>query len=96
MAAPTVQAAAGGPALVVRVEPYAGMSAGDEVQLRWDTGVLRTSLIDCQVIGDAEVGEARLFTIERPVPCTARVSYLVGRDHADWRASPRLTVTIQA
>ncbi|MEI5102755.1 hypothetical protein RB200_34860 [Streptomyces sp. PmtG] len=86
----------GGHKVVVRIEPYGGMAPGDEVQLRWDTGVLRTSRVDRQIIGDVEAGHAQVFVIERATPCTARVSYLVGRPSTGWRASRRLTVTVRA
>ncbi|QCX81843.1 hypothetical protein C9F11_41315 [Streptomyces sp. YIM 121038] len=102
LAAPRIHDAADGvvtlgghePELVVRIEPYAGMAAGDQVQLRWDTGVLRTSRIDTQIIDAGEVGEAKVFTV-RPAPGTARVSYLVGHPAGDWHASQRLTVTVR-
>ncbi|GGV31508.1 hypothetical protein [Streptomyces spectabilis] len=85
-----------GTELMVRIEPYAGMAAGDQVQLRWDTGVLRTSRIDTQVIDAGEVGEVKVFTVVGLSPGTARVSYLVGHPAGDWHASQRLTVTVRA
>ncbi|MGH4032022.1 hypothetical protein ACQB60_24160 [Actinomycetota bacterium Odt1-20B] len=81
--------------LVVRVEPYEGMSGGDQVQLRWDTGVLRTSRIDGHVVGAEDVGHSIVFTVSGPKPGTARVSYLVHRATGEWRASERLEVTVR-
>ncbi|GAA2911262.1 hypothetical protein GCM10020221_03780 [Streptomyces thioluteus] len=102
LAAPSVDGAVdgvvvlnGSPGLTVRVEPYPRMTRGDEVQLRWDTGVLRTSHIDRRVVGADEVGRSTLFTIDRSTPGTIRVSYLVGHPGAGWRSSPALTLTIR-
>ncbi|MGA4843636.1 hypothetical protein [Streptomyces sp. G45] len=81
--------------LLVSVAPYPGMAPGDEIQLRWDTGVLRTSRVDRQTIGAEEAGRAKLFSVEQPTPCTAQVSYLVGRTSEGWRASQRVTVSVR-
>ncbi|MFD7169785.1 hypothetical protein [Streptomyces violascens] len=75
------------PRPVVRIEPYVGMDGGDRVQLRWDTGVLRTARIDMYVIDVAGVGKRSLFVVPHPRPGTARVSYLVGRATGEWQAS---------
>ncbi|MEU1823180.1 hypothetical protein ABZ502_12240 [Streptomyces abikoensis] len=80
--------------LVVRVGPYAGMSAGDEVCLRWDTGVLRTSLVDTRLVAASAVGASTLFHLPWPAPGTVRVSYVVGRADGRWSVSERMTVTV--
>ncbi|WP_055696726.1 MULTISPECIES: hypothetical protein [Streptomyces] len=103
LAAPTIDEAVGSavvvydgtPQLVIRVEPYAGMSGGDQVQLRWDTGVLRTSRIETHVVDTTEVGQTTLFTIPHPRPGSARVSYLISRVTGEWRASERLDITLR-
>lgn len=84
------------PRLVVRVEPYAGMAGGDEVQLRWDTGVLRTSRIGKYVVDAAKVGKSTFFVVPRPTTGPVRVSYLVGRSSGEWAASKRLDITVRA
>ncbi|MEU7579888.1 hypothetical protein AB0B50_20060 [Streptomyces sp. NPDC041068] len=81
--------------LIVRIEPYEGMSDGDSVHLRWDTGVLRTSRIDTHVVDATEVGLSTVFTIPQPMPGSARVSYVVSRPSGECRASERLEVTVR-
>ncbi|MGA4843930.1 hypothetical protein [Streptomyces sp. G45] len=103
LAAPTVDTpiGAGGAgerdagSVVVRVEPYAGMSDGDLVRLRWDTGVLRTSHVDTRVVDADDVGRSTVFTLPRPTSGTARVSYLVGHRSGEWRASEWRDVTVR-
>ncbi|MGW1075031.1 hypothetical protein [Streptomyces sp. NPDC002537] len=92
----TVTVNGGSPRLVVRVEPYAGMTEGDEVQLRWDTGVMRTSQIETRMISAAAIGTSTLFAIPRLPPCTARVSYLIGHASGEWSVSRPLTVIVRA
>ncbi|MEU2872186.1 hypothetical protein ABZ769_23740 [Streptomyces olivoreticuli] len=92
----TVTVNGGSPRLVVRVEPYAGMSEGDEVQLRWDTGIMRTSRIESRVIGAAAVGTSTLFAIPQSPPCAARVSYLIGHASGEWSVSRPLAVMVRA
>lgn len=89
-----VTAHAEAPRLVVRIGPYTGMSAGDEVRLRWDTGVLRTSLVDTRLIAASGVGASALFHLPRPAPGKVRVSYAVGRPDGRWSVSAHMTVTI--
>ncbi|QEU96820.1 hypothetical protein [Streptomyces kanamyceticus] len=103
LAAPTIDEAVdsavvlddGIPQLVIRVEPYAGMSGGDQVYLRWDTGVLRTSRVETHVVDATEVGHSTLFTIPTPRPGAARVSYVISRATGEWRASDRLDITVR-
>ncbi|MCC3774681.1 hypothetical protein [Streptomyces sp. UNOB3_S3] len=80
--------------LVVRVGPYVGMSAGDEVRLRWDTGILRTSLIDSRLVVATAVGVSTLFHLPWPAPGMVRVSYVVGRADGRWSVSEHMTVTV--
>ncbi|MEU5418251.1 hypothetical protein ACH4UT_14660 [Streptomyces sp. NPDC020799] len=87
---------AGAPRLVVRIGPYAGMSAGDEVRLRWDTGVLRTSLVDTRLVAPSAVGASALFHLPWPTPGRVRVSYAVGHADGRWSVSAGMTVTITA
>ncbi|KNB53702.1 hypothetical protein AC230_03550 [Streptomyces caatingaensis] len=102
LAAPSVDGAVNGTVvldgssrLTVRVGPYPRMTQGDEVQLRWDTGVLRTSLIDRRAVRADEVGGGTVFTVGEPAPGTVRVSYLVRDPDGGWRSSPALTLTIR-
>ncbi|MEV8476389.1 hypothetical protein [Streptomyces sp. NPDC051173] len=87
---------AGAPRLVVRICPYSGMSAGDEVHLRWDTGVLRTSLVDTRLVTAPAVGASALFHMPWPTPGRVRVSYVVGHTDGRWSVSGHTTVTITA
>ncbi|MEU3354636.1 hypothetical protein [Streptomyces sp. NPDC037389] len=80
--------------LVVRVGPYAGMSAGDEVRLRWDTGILRTSLIDTRLVAASAVGASTVFHLPWPAPGMVRVSYAVGRADGRWSVSENMTVNV--
>ncbi|MHA7958643.1 hypothetical protein ACX9I7_12910 [Streptomyces sp. L500] len=48
------------------------MSAGDEVRLRWDTGVLRTSLVDTRLVTPSVVGASTVFHLPWSAPGTIR------------------------
>ncbi|MEU8579319.1 hypothetical protein [Streptomyces abikoensis] len=72
----------------------AGMSAGDEVRLRWDTGVLRTSLVDTRLVAPSAVGVSTVFHLTWPAPGTIRVGYAVGRADGRWSVSEHVTVTV--
>ncbi|MGW1195410.1 hypothetical protein ACWD4B_06060 [Streptomyces sp. NPDC002536] len=87
---------AGATRLVVRVGPYADMSAGDEVRLRWDTGSLRTSRVDTRLVATSAVGASTLFHLPWPAPGRVRVSYVVGHTDGRWSVSEHMTVTITA
>lgn len=82
--------------LVVRIGPYAGMAAGDEVRLRWDTGILRTSIVDTRLVTASTVGASTLFHVPWPAPGMVRVTYAVGHADGRWNISEHLTVTITA
>ncbi|MFD9818897.1 hypothetical protein [Streptomyces violascens] len=71
------------------------MADGDQILLRWDTGILRTSRVDARTVDATEVGKATLFAIPRPRTGSVGVSYLIGRSNGEWISSEWLHIALR-
>ncbi|MFK8905570.1 hypothetical protein [Streptomyces sp. YS-3] len=82
--------------VLVRVEPYEGMAAGDEVLLRWDSGVVRTSWTQSRVVAEQAVGKDLEFSVPASGGGTVRVSYVVEGPTGSRRLSAPLALALSA